>query len=206
LKLYFDTCELEKTCGNFRPDILLSHSEYPNRKLFIEIHVNNRCSNEKLHSGYKIIEIDVFNENTIIYPFHEQFPNVHFYNFEFIRKIVPSTKLERFSCIQRAEKKNFHTLEFIDCTEFPNHLDNARFDITVMKPKEDVSTLMLGYANCIIRGIRVRNCRFCINAHICKRIVETQIIKDDKTNEEKQGIMFAHRNRSLGATRPQPLG
>ena len=22
----------------------------------------------------------------------------------------------------------------------------------------------------------------------------------------KQGIMFAHRNRSLGATRPQPLG
>ena len=185
LKDFFDTCEIEKVCGNFRPDVLLTHSEFPNRRLFIEIHVKNPCSPEKIGSGIKIIEIDVFNEDTIIYPFHEQLPNVHFYNFKFNRKIVPSTKLERFTCIQKADKINVHSLSFIDCTEFSNHLDNTRFEITIVKPNEDIPTLMLGYAQCVVRGIRVRYCHFCINVHVCRRVIETQIIKDDKTNEEK---------------------
>lgn len=186
LKEFFNTCELEKVCGNFRPDVLLTHSEFPNRRLFIEIHVNSPCSPEKIGSGIKIIEIDVLNEDSIIYPFHEKLHNVHFYNFKFNRNIVPSTKLERFTCIQKAEKKNVHSLAVINCTEIANHIDNARFDITIKNPKEDISTLILGYAHCVIRGIRVRNCRFCLGANKCQRIIQTQRIKDEKTDEEKE--------------------
>ncbi len=184
LKKFFDTCELEKGCGNFRPDVLLTHSEFPNRKLFIEIHVKNPCSPEKIGSGIKIIEIDVFNEDTIIYPFHEHLKNVHFYNFN--RKIIPSTKLERFTCIQKDEKKYVHSLTLINCTELASHLDNARFDITIKNPKQSFSSLILGYAHCVIRGISVRNCRFCQRAKTCQRIIHTQRVKDEKTNEEKE--------------------
>lgn len=185
LKKFFDTCEVEKKCGDFRPDLLLSHSSFPNRKLFIEIHVHNPCTQEKIKSGYRIIEIDVVDDSSHIYPFDERFTNLHFYNFSFNRNIVPSTKLERFTCIQKAEKKNVHSLALINCTELTNHLENARFDITVTNPQKGFSTTMLGYAHCVIRGIQVRNCRFCIRANSCQRIIHTQKIKDNKTNKEK---------------------
>ena len=186
LKEYFDTCELEKVCGNFKPDVLLTHSEFPNRKLFIEIHVKNPCSPEKIASGIKIIEIDVSNEDTIIYPFNEQLTNIHFYNFSFTRSIVPSTKFERFSLIQKTEKKNDPSLAYINCNDLTNHLENARFAVTVTKPQKGFSTIILGYAYCVIKSIQVRNCRFCKNASICQRIIQTQVIKDEHSNKKKE--------------------
>ena len=92
LKEFFDTCEIEKRCGKFIPDILLTHSNHPNRKLFIEINVNHPCTDEKLNSGFRIIEIDVDCEQTIIYPFDEEIENIHFFNFDFKREITPSKK------------------------------------------------------------------------------------------------------------------
>lgn len=65
LKRYFDTAEVEKQDGAFRPDILLSSSSEPSRKMYIEIFHTNESSDKKLESGNKIVEITVNNEKDI---------------------------------------------------------------------------------------------------------------------------------------------
>ena len=58
LKRYYDTCEVEREYNVFRADVLLSSKAHPQRKpLFIEIVTSNKCKQEKLDSGIKIIEI-----------------------------------------------------------------------------------------------------------------------------------------------------
>lgn len=185
LKRFFDTCELEKTCGNFRPDVLLSHSKFPKRKLFIEIHVNNPCSSEKKGSGIKIIEIDVFNENTIIYPFHEQLNNVHFYNFKFNRKVVPTTKLDRFSLLVHDDGNKEFKIDSIDCIKKDAHIENAEFDLIIQKPNEKINLVSLGLAHAMIKSTNVLNCRFCSKYSICVAFITRKSI-DEKTGKEKQ--------------------
>ena len=65
LKRYFDTAEVEKQDGAFRPDILLSSSSESSRKMYIEIFHTNESSDKKLASGNKIVEITVNNEKEI---------------------------------------------------------------------------------------------------------------------------------------------
>lgn len=185
LKEFFDTCELEKVCGNFRPDVLLTHSEYPNRRLFIEIHVNNPCSPEKIGSGIKIIEIDVFNEDTIIYPFHEQLQNVHFYNFKFNRKIVPSTVLERYSLLVHEDGTKEFKIDSIDCFKKDEHIEDAEFDMIIRKPNNNINLNMLGLAQTMIRGTNVYNCAFCRKYHTCVATI-TKTGVDARSGEEKK--------------------
>lgn len=179
LKEFFDTCEIEKGCGKFRPDILLTHSKYPNRKLFIEINVNHPCTDEKLNSGFRIIEIDVDCEQTIIYPFDEEFENIHFFNFDFNREIKPSKKLERFSLIGIDEKNKETKQDSIDCCQLNDHLPNAVFDITIKKTNDSISLDLLGLAQTMIHGITVRHCGFCNNRWRCVVSYDKNIIDKD---------------------------
>lgn len=65
LKRYYDTAEVEKQDGAFRPDILLSSSSEPSRKMYIEVFHTNEASDKKIASGNKIVEIAVNNEKAI---------------------------------------------------------------------------------------------------------------------------------------------
>lgn len=62
LKEYYDTCEKEKVYKTFRPDILLTSVDNPDSPIFIEIRVTSSCSEDKLDSGIRIIEIRVKEE------------------------------------------------------------------------------------------------------------------------------------------------
>lgn len=53
----YDTCQEEVSYGDFRPDLLLTCSKIPNRQpVFIEVVVTHKSTEEKINSGYKIIE------------------------------------------------------------------------------------------------------------------------------------------------------
>lgn len=184
LKEYFDTCEIEKGCGGFRPDILLSHSEHPNRKLFIEINVNHPCTDDKLNSGYRIIEIDVVSEQTIIYPFSEDFEHIHFFNFDFKRDITPQTKVERFSLLSEEDNRKIPNQDEINCFQFNEHLPNAIFDIIVRAKHKQISLEFLGLAQTMLHNIPVKNCCFCINRPLCT-VTWNSTIKDEKDGKEK---------------------
>ena len=180
LKEYFDTCEIEKGCGKFIPDILLTHSNHPNRKLFIEINVNHPCSIEKLNSGFRIIEIDVSSEQSIssIYSLDEEKDNIHFFNFK--RDIIPLKKVDRLSIILRDGKRKITqdclTLDSIVCTESQNHLDDCSMDVILKEKDKSINLTYQGLALCMQKRFEVMNCDFCFNRNKCKPIMT--IIED----------------------------
>ena len=184
LKEYFDTCEIEKSYGRLRADVLLSHSEHPERKLFLEIHVNSPCSQEKLSSGIKIIEIDVTNENSIIYPFDERKSNMHFHNFKFKREIIPSRKLERFSFLTDENNNKAFKIDTIDCVDQEKHIENAEFDIILKKAHDKTRLEYLGLAQAMIHGTPIRHCVFCENCYRCSVHIQKRAI-DEKDGKEK---------------------
>lgn len=56
-KIVYDVCDEEKPYGGFKPDLLLSCSSKPNReRVFIEIFKTHASEENKLRSGYRIIE------------------------------------------------------------------------------------------------------------------------------------------------------
>lgn len=186
LKEYFDTCEIEKGCGGFRPDILLTHSEHPNRKLFIEINVNHPCSDEKLNSGSRIVEIDVVSEQTIIYPFDEGFEHFHFFNFDFKREITPNITIDRFSLIAIDVKNTDSKQDTINCFDYNEHLPNADFDIIIKKKHEQISLESLGLAQTILHGTSVRHCDYCSNRFQCYISIPVKL-KHKKTGKIVDG-------------------
>ena len=191
LKKYFDTCEIEKGCSGFRPDLLLTHSEFPNRKLFIEINVHHPCSEEKLHSKTRIIEIDVNCENTVIYPFNEDFENIHFYNFDFNRGIIPNRTVNRFSLLNNDNGKEIN-IDTIDCTKLNNHLPNADFDIIIKNKNEEISLELLGLSQTILHGTEVRYCGFCNRRIGCKVSVIKKVVNEsDGTVKDVKSITYA---------------
>ena len=60
LKEFYDTCDVERSVGEFKPDLYLYHSGFSNRRgVFIEIKVTHESTDKKKNSENKIIEIHV---------------------------------------------------------------------------------------------------------------------------------------------------
>ena len=63
---YYDTCEIEANYNQYRADLLLKSSVHPNLDpILIEILVTHKCTEEKIHSGSRIIEIPIQSEEQI---------------------------------------------------------------------------------------------------------------------------------------------
>lgn len=63
LKKYYDTATIEGPYDGYVADVLLTHSKYPERKpIFLEVAVSHPCTEEKINSDNKIIEIYVRSE------------------------------------------------------------------------------------------------------------------------------------------------
>lgn len=66
LHKYYDTCNIEKGIDGYIADLLLTHSKDPNREpILLEVRVKHKCSEEKINSGKKIIEISIDSEEDI---------------------------------------------------------------------------------------------------------------------------------------------
>lgn len=65
LKKYYNSCEQEIPIKGFVADLLISdnNSKYP--PILIEIYVSHKCSEEKINSGLRIIEIHIHSEADI---------------------------------------------------------------------------------------------------------------------------------------------
>jgi hypothetical protein len=161
LKEYFDTCEIEGSFRGYRADLLLTHSEHPDRALFLEVAVTHKCEEEKINSGIRIIEIDVTNEQSALLELDENNEQIHFYNFKFNREVVPLTNVERFSFLGCEEKIINRKIETIVCKNINEHLPNALLDIVIRKPHNKISLESLGLAHVMVYGTYVRNCGFC---------------------------------------------
>ena len=66
IKKFYDTCSIEKGIDRFVADLILTSSTHPNREpIIIEIFVTHKSSQEKIDSGFRIIEIKIASEEDI---------------------------------------------------------------------------------------------------------------------------------------------
>jgi hypothetical protein len=90
LTKWFKNIEIEKTVGEFRADLCLSTIDDPD-KIFIEVHVAHKISKTKQNSKYRIIEIDIENEDDIL-SFDSktliQSEKIRFFNFKTSEKTI----------------------------------------------------------------------------------------------------------------------
>lgn len=124
LKEEYDTCIPEKKDSHltYLPDLKLSSKNNPKRKpLFIEIAYTHDCTEDKINSGIKIVELKIYVEEDILQPLVEnsvmidytsgnpyQFtdmPKVRFFNFDRVIKNKGLIKKCGKEQVFRAKKK-----------------------------------------------------------------------------------------------------
>lgn len=84
LKKFYDSCDIERQYDKFQADLLLYNSKSNTPPTFIEICVTHPCSDEKLNSKIRIIELRIKSEkdiDTIIKTGFIESENIKLYNF-----------------------------------------------------------------------------------------------------------------------------
>ena len=169
---------------------MLTHSEHPDRNpVFLELSVTHDCTQEKIDSKIRIIEIKIQNEidafreileNTnasgvkvkTTKSFGNTIPPIRFYNFK--RKDTPIHYLSRFYLLQSAEGV-YHGVckpNAIACQNADSeHEKDACFEVTILEdriPKKQYGNLYaLGMALARQKGFEIKNCIFCTKYKNC---------------------------------------
>lgn len=218
LKKLYDTCEEEVSYKGFRADLMLSHSEHPEREpIFLEISVTHDCEQEKIESGIRIIELKVNNEYDVLCPLEEKdslfidtlsvnpylYKTSHpirFYNFERIFKT--KRPLLRFF-VSRGNGGIFHAnviQDGLSCQDVKtNHRKDSVFEVAI--PAE----ILINGQKCNIgefgmmraskNNVDVKHCYFCERHKSC--ICTSNVEEVDKKSEEKRTVTRYFKMASL---------
>lgn len=172
LKNYYDTCSEEITYNGFKGDLVLTHSQFPKRQpLFIEIAVTHKCTDEKIRSGIKIIEISIQDEAILKEISLSDFTitqndKVSYYNFK--EYIQPNYILDIYGFDRLLLKPSFHNES---CYIF-HEVNNSKeiFKVGVLKEFYNDETMMRNYAflKSIDKDKIIKFCLACSKWSICR--------------------------------------
>ena len=142
LKEKYDTCEEEKTYDDFKADLLLTNSTNPEiEPIYIEIYYTHKCSEEKIKSGNKIVEFQVFSEDDIYEllknikdnrTIEDSSATIRFYNFD--KPIRSEHYLDLYFIIKDSNDLLRHNLlpNGISCQEVGRqHVNNSIYEIAI---------------------------------------------------------------------------
>lgn len=175
LTRYYDRISLEHRDGQFIPDVLLQSSKDSTRKLYIEVAVTHLSSDEKLHSGERIIEIDITCEEDIstLRSRHLTESTARFYNFE-QKPIIGGTCFcasERYYCLMvyTNGKSRLRTATLTELDALLQRTDNLmHYELLPVRGDESWWYRGLVFVNLVKeafqKGVAVRNCFVCHHA------------------------------------------
>lgn len=191
LKEFYDTCQEESPVGSFIADLLLTSSTHPKREpVLIEVVVTHKCTEEKLDSGLRIIELKIDSEETIksIVQYDEWKEGrlfdydcdsrkrqtdkcgLAFHNFD--RKVsqIGQRDLPRFILYYSGKAR----ISYENCHNIKRKIDhNSIFEVSI---NTDMFSFVLGY---IIASIRIPNFKSC---WLCKyHKVYSNMFMEDKS-------------------------
>ena len=219
LKDLYDRCQEEVTYKGFRADLMLSHSEHPERKpLFLEISVTHDCEPEKIKSGIRIIELKIVSENDALCPLKEKenlfidtlsenpysygiLPDIRFYNFQ--RRFMTMRPLQRF-WVSYGDKGILHCNDIQDnlnCQDVEtNHRDDSIFEVAIpaevfINNQRCSNILEFGIMRALRKGIAIKHCYFCTHHRTC--IYTFNVEETNKDTGEKYVVARCFRMASL---------
>lgn len=187
LKKYYDTCSLEKYVNGFCADLLFLNSK--NSKippLFIEIEVSHPCSQEKLDSGLKIVEIKLKSDYEIFelirQPLRiEESEAIKFHNFKqnsTDRKILAKRQVLHFSLFNNgnAHVSNYEDMPLCNIRKSPSTKCEFKIDdrdCTYINWGVGFTAYDYGFVKAMDLGYDVRVCALCkyisLTSAYCKK-------------------------------------
>jgi hypothetical protein len=169
----YDKVEIEKPYGDFQPDVLLTSSKYPDAPIFIEIEVTNPCSEEKLRSGYRIIEITMPRDYDVtLYPLDFDSlieggcgNGIHmkFYNFKHRQRESEAPLEEKdIRVIVLKENGKVYMSDSIACSNYGTKIfDDSVVEVHFAREFFDKTPVTAYKAVAVLYGIPYDNCRMC---------------------------------------------
>ena len=186
LRRYYDTCEEEQYVDGFCADLLITGEGQP--PILVEIYVSHECSNQKINSGHRIIEIPIESETDIKYFYEDvitERAGVRFYGFKrelAKREFIACKKVSRFilyksgaafvktiSCERQHDRDDcFSLLELNMDYYHSNFVSNTDTDDAYYFEDYDAEhddylyrTLNIGLVYAVNKGFSFKNCHLC---------------------------------------------
>ena len=166
IRPYYDCCEIEKPYKGYRADVLLYDSQNKYPSVLFEVCVSHPCSEEKINSGLRIVEIKVGSEDHIDSilkrGLFEHGYYVVLYNFKSREHQIPPSKprtLERYTLFESKKMLCRPT----NCIEYNQHRGDALLEVVVAPHKfESIDLYKIGT---IVAKNRLKDLKSC---NICK--------------------------------------
>lgn len=181
LRKLYDTCSIEKGADKYIADLLLTNSQDDSIKpMFLEVFVTHKCTDEKVASGYPIIEIKINSkedaDNPIVenagevvdeYMFmqsenNKTMPPIVFYGFE---RDVPFNSYVNYRNFLLTKKDNelIANCRAIACKDVEEFApENRAFSLSVpLVELNEIDLYELGMAKAMELGLKVRDCSLC---------------------------------------------
>lgn len=181
LRKQYDTCTIEKGADKYIADLLLTNSQDKSVKpMFLEVFVTHKCTDEKIASGYPIIEIKINQkedaDNKIIenagevvdeYLFmtvenRKALPPIVFYGF---KREVPFNEYENLGNFTLTKQNNVLNADCraIACREVESFTpENRAFSLSVpLDELKQIDIYEMGMAKAQALGLKVRDCSIC---------------------------------------------
>ena len=181
LRKLYDTCSIEKGADKYIADLLLTNSQDETVKpMFLEVFVTHKCTEEKIASGYPIIEIKIIQkedaDNAIVenagevvdeYLFmqsenRKSLPPIVFYGF---KRDVPFNSYVNFGNFLLTKKDNELVADCraIVCKEVDGFApENRAFSLSVpLDEIKGIDIYEMGMAKALSMGLKVRDCSIC---------------------------------------------
>lgn len=167
LKKFYDSCDIERTYDGFRADLFVYDNKYKYSPVFIEICVNHPCSEEKINSEIRIIEVIIKSEEDIedivSTTLYESKDRIRLYNFIPKPQIINSCYKELTKFVLYNNNRSFFIpLGNVNCKTYTERNTKSIFELTC-----DAGCLMeysiyqVGMATAYRHKYPVRSCFLC---------------------------------------------
>lgn len=175
----YNTVVIEKNVktekGPFTPDVLIESHRFPDNPIFIEVEVTNPCTDEKLQSGYRIIEIKLPEDyNMMEHPLkidslkEGDMGNgiwIKFHNFTKNRQREsnePLDKKEIKAIILKNDGKVAYIYSNLVCSKYGNKIwRDSEIEVHFAIDYSEQFQVTPLKAVAALYGIPCKNCRFC---------------------------------------------
>lgn len=167
LKKYYDYCDVERTYEGFRADLFVYDNQSKYSPVFIEICVNHPCSEEKINSEIRIVELVIKSEedieSIINNTLYDSDDRIRLYNFKPKPKIIDSCYKELTKFILDNNNKGFFIpLGDINCRTYTERNSKSTFELTCDTDSlMEYSIYQMGMATAYRYKYPVRNCFLC---------------------------------------------
>lgn len=169
LREWYDKCTEEKEYGGLIADLLLESTTYPQREpIFIEIAYSHKCSEQKIASKHRIIEVYVSNEIQLAEVISGDFKTdntAHLYNFE-LKETGLSPNGHRDLELFTLSLSGNACVKTFACRESAKiGSKDVAVEYIIYKPwtslGSDITTYDIGFLLAYDAGCDVRNCATC---------------------------------------------